>query len=211
LPGGDGGPPTKPPVEEPEPIHRVFERDIEPHPVTVSEATVHHPHHARFDLSLLALAVLTLLSPFFLKQRQFVPKRLRPMLWPLALGGALTLGILSVHLWESPKPPKLVALHTVRFHPELISEGVETHREGNTIHVIHHFQRNVPERKLLHVHVWTLSVAWQWPLLLLSTALAALLVGDRLVPLRKPGRGPPRRRSSSRQFANQGGSNERGS
>jgi hypothetical protein len=188
---GEGGPSESRP-SGPEPVTRVQEKDIEQKPVVVSEATVHHPHHAGFDLSLLALAFLTLFVPPFLKRRRSTPKILRRMLWPLGLVAAVALVIASVHIWESPDPPKLVSLHTIQFHPELIPEGVESHRNGNTIHVVHRFTETVPERKLLHVHVWAIYTSWQLPLALLAMALAGLLIGDRLVPLlRRPGRGPP--------------------
>jgi hypothetical protein len=188
--GGGGSSESRP--SGPEPVTRVSEKDIEQERVVVSEATVHHPHHADFDLSLLALAFLTLFVPRFLKRRRSTPKILQRMLWPLGLAAALTLVITSVHIWESPDPPKLVSLHTIQFHPELIPEGVESHREGNTIRVVHRFTETVPERKLLHVHVWTVYTSWQLPVALLAVALAGLLIGDRLVPLlRKPGRGPP--------------------
>lgn len=176
-PPGPG--PEEPPVSEPHRLYIKHEREIDNHQVTVEERKVSHPHHANFDLSLLALAALAMLSAPAVKRRKPVSGKLTRLVTPLALLVGLALVVASVHTWESPKPPKLVSLHTAEYSPEMRSEGVDRHREGNTIYVVHHFSREEPVRRLEHIHAWSLETSSQWPLLVLSAFLTTFLIRDR--------------------------------
>jgi hypothetical protein len=188
--GGGGGDetsvskPSETSAPRPDRVYRKDERDIENHEVTVEERKVSHPHHANFDLSLLAVAVLAVFAAPAVKRRKLVSGKLTRLVTPLAALVALILAIASVHTWESPKPPKLVSLHTAQYHPEMQPEGVDRHREGNTIYVVHHFSREEPVRRLEHIHAWSLEASSQWPLLVLSTFLTAFLMHDRWVAKR---------------------------
>jgi len=174
-------------------VYRVDERDIDNHQVTVEERKVSHPHHAKFDLSLIALAALTVLSAAAIKKRKPFSGELKRFVTPLALVAGLALAIASVHTWESPKPPKLVSLHTATYHPEMQPQGVDRHREGDTIYVVHHFSREEPVRRLEHIHAWSIETWSQWPFLVLSAFLTAFLVRERWVASRRrsiPPNGP---------------------
>jgi hypothetical protein len=176
--GSGGGDRASDDTPEQNRVYRVDERDIDNHEVTVEERKVSHPHHAKFDLSLIALAALAMLSIPAVKRRKAVSGTLKRLVTPLALLIGLSLAIASVHTWESPKPPKLVSLHTAEYHPEMQPEGVDRHREGDTIYVVHHFSREEPVRRLEHIHAWSIEAWSQWPFLVLSAFLSAFLIRD---------------------------------
>jgi hypothetical protein len=166
-------------------VYRVDERDIDNHQVTVEERKASHPHHAKFDLSLIALAALSVLAAPAIKRRKPFSGKLKRLVTSLALAVALTLAVASVHTWESPKPPQLVSLHTAEYHPEMQPQGVDRHREGDTIYVVHHFSREEPVRRLEHIHAWSIETWSQLPFLVLSALLTAFLVRERWVRRRR--------------------------
>jgi len=172
------------PLADPAPASRrlVVEREVEYKEVVVGEREVEHPHRADFDLSLLAVAALVGLSGAVLSRRKVAPPKLAPAVTPLALAAALALTVAAIDVSESPERPRTVAVRSSNLRPAPVPIGIERIDEGRTVRVVRRFRREVPVRRLEHVHAWVLAMSWQLPLLVLSAAWAVALGAIGLRP-----------------------------